>query len=89
MTLPALLFGLVLASVYGTAFHFWKGGSLGKLLYFLILAWVGFWGGDLVGGLLKWDFAAVGPINTGMATLGSVAVLFLGEWLSRVEVTRK
>jgi len=35
MTLPALLFGLVLASVYGTAFHFWKGGSLGKLLLYL------------------------------------------------------
>ena len=89
MTLPALLFGMVLASIYGAAFHFWKGGSLGKLLLYLILAWVGFWAGDLAGALLKWDFAAVGPIDTGMATLGSAAVLFLGEWLSRVEVTRK
>jgi len=38
---------------------------------------------------LKWDFAAVGPINTGMATFGSAVVLFFGEWLSRIEVTRK
>ncbi|MGD0611595.1 MAG: hypothetical protein ABSB41_08765 [Anaerolineales bacterium] len=89
MTLPALLFGLVLASIYGTAFHFWKGGSLGRLLLFLILAWVGFIGGDILGAVLKWDFAAVGPINTGMATFGSAVFLFVGEWLSRVEVTRK
>jgi len=84
-----LLFGLVLASIYGTAFHFWKGGSLGRLLLFLILAWVGFIGGDILGAVLKWDFAAVGPINTGMATFGSAVFLFVGEWLSRVEVTRK
>jgi hypothetical protein len=89
VTLPALLFGLVLASIYGTAFHFWKGGSLGRLLLFLILAWVGFIGGDILGAVLKWDFAAVGPINTGMATFGSAVFLFVGEWLSRVEVTRK
>ena len=89
MTIPALLFGFVLASVYATAFHFWKGGSLSRLLLYLILAWVGFWGGDILGAVLKWDFAAVGPINTGMATFGSAAFLFVGEWLSRVEVTRK
>ena len=89
MTLPALLFGIVLSSIYGAAFHFWKGGSLGKLVLFLLLAWAGFWSGHLLGGLLKWDFAAVGPLNTGMATFGSAIFLFGGEWLSRVEITRK
>ena len=65
MNLPAILFGIVLSSAYGTAFHFWKGGSLNKLIYYVILAWVGFWIGHYVGGLLGWSFAAVGPINTG------------------------
>lgn len=89
MTLPAFLFGVVLASVYGVAFHFWKGGRLSKLLLFLVLAWAGFWVGHFVGGLLGWRFAAIGPLNGGMATAGSAVFLFVGEWLSRVETERK
>ena len=89
MTLPAILFGVVLSTAYGTAFHFWKGGSLKRLFLYIILAWLGFWGGHFAGGKFGWSFAAVGPINTGSATLGSAVFLFVGEWLSRIEVTRK
>ena len=89
MTLPALFFGLVLSSLYGAAFHLWKGGSLKKLLLFLILAWMGFWAGHLLAARLGWTFFALGPVNTGMATLGSVLVLLVGNWLSQVEVQRK
>ncbi len=89
MTLPALFFGLLLSSLYGAAFHLWKGGSLKKLLLFTIFAWVGFWAGHLLGSKLGWTFLAVGPLNAGMATLGSVLVLFVGNWLSKVEVQRK
>jgi hypothetical protein len=89
MTIPAILFGFVLSTTYGTAFHLWKGGSLKKLFLYVILAWLGFLTGHIVGGLIGWSFAAVGPINTGMATLGSVIFLLVGEWLSRVEITHK
>ncbi len=89
MTLPAILFGMVLSSAYGAAFHFWKGGRMNKLILFVALAWAGFWTGHIVGGLIGWRFAAVGPLNTGMATLGSVVFLFVGEWLSRVEISQK
>ena len=89
MTFPALLFGIVLSTAYGTAFHFWKGGSLKKLFLYILLAWIGFWCGQVVASKLDWTFAAVGPIYTGLATLGSALFLFVGEWLSRVEVTRK
>lgn len=89
MTFPAILFGIILSTAYGTAFHFWKGGSLNKLLLYVILAWLGFWIGHIVGGLIRWSFAAVGPINAGLATVGSAIFLFVGEWLGRVEVTHK
>lgn len=89
MTLPTLLLGILLSSAYGTAFHFWKNGSLRKLLVYVILAWLGFWLGHLLGALLGWTFAAIGPLNTGMATLGAAVILFVGEWLGRVEVTRQ
>lgn len=89
MTLPALLFGIVLSSVYGAAFHFWKDGSLRKLALYIVLAWLGFWGGHILGNALGWTFAALGPLNIGMATVGAAVFLFVGEWLSRVEVTRR
>jgi hypothetical protein len=89
MTIPAIFFGVILSSAYGTAFHFWKGGSLNKLFYFVLLAWLGFWIGHFVGGSVGWSFANVGPLNTGMATLGSLVFLVAGDWLGRIEVTTK
>jgi hypothetical protein len=89
MTIPAIIFGVVLSSAYGTAFHFWKGGSLNKLILYVLLAWSGFWIGHFIGGWVGWSFAAVGPLNTGMATLGSLIFLVAGDWLGRIEVTTK
>jgi hypothetical protein len=89
MTFPAIVFGIVLSTVYGTAFHYWKGGSLKRLFLYVILSWLGFWIGHILGGAIGWSFAAAGPINAGMATFGSAIFLFVGEWLSRVEITNK
>ncbi|MFH2101764.1 MAG: hypothetical protein ABIJ39_00185 [Chloroflexota bacterium] len=89
MTFPTLIFGIFLSTAYGTAFHFWKGGELKRLILFVLLAWIGFWAGHIIGGLLEWQFAAIGPLNTGMATLGSALVLFVGNWLGQVEVVRE
>ena len=89
MTFPAILFGFVLSSAYGAAFHFWKGGGLNKLVLFVLLAWLGFWAGHFAGNALDWTFASVGPLNTGMGTLGAAVFLLVGEWLSRVQVVQK
>lgn len=89
MTFPALLFGLVLAALYAAAFHFWRGDSLKKLLLYLPLSEAGFWAGHFLGAALGWTFAAVGPLNAGLGTLGSALFLFVGRWLSMVEVDRK
>ncbi len=87
MTFPAIIFGIILSTIYGSAFHFWKGGRISRLFLYVILSWLGFWIGHGIGSLIGWTFAAAGPINTGMATLGSAVFLFVGEWLSRVEIT--
>jgi len=89
MTFPAIVFGIILSSIYGTAFHFWKGGGLSKLALYILLSWLGFWIGHGIGSAIGWTFAAAGPINAGMATLGSAVFLFVGEWLSRVEISNK
>ena len=89
MTIPAIFFGIVLSTIFGAAFHFWKGGSLNRLIIYIILSWLGFWIGHFLGGVIGWSFAAAGPINAGMATLGSVVFLFVGEWLGRIDIKRK
>jgi hypothetical protein len=89
MTFPAIVFGFVLSTIYGTAFHVLKGGKLGRIFLYVLLSWLGFWIGHFVGAKLGWDFAAIGQVNAGAATLGSLVFLLIGEWLSRVEITQK
>ena len=71
-----ILFGILLSTLYGAAFHFWRGGSTRQLALYLGLSWAGFWLGHYVGQRLGWSFAQVGPLYAGMATLGSLAALF-------------
>lgn len=86
MTLPSLLFGIILSTLYGALYHLWRGGDKKKLLLFIILAWLGFWGGHWLAGTLEWTFAAIGPLNVGLATLGAGLFLVIGDWLSQVEI---
>lgn len=89
MTIPTLLFGIVLSTLYGAAFHLWRGGGMGKLLLYLILGWLGFWIGHYLGNLLGWNFSSLGQLRLGMATLTSLVFLSVGHWLSLVEVEKK
>jgi hypothetical protein len=86
MTVPALILGLLISSLYGAIFHLWRGGGAGKLLLSLFLSWGGFWIGHGLASVLGWHFASLGPLNLGVATLMSVAFLLSGHWLSMVEV---
>ena len=85
MTFPSILIGIVISSLYGAVFHLFRGGGIGRLFLYLILAWFGFWLGHILGNRIGWTFASYGPLRLGMATLGSAATLLLGYWLSLVE----
>jgi hypothetical protein len=85
MTLPALLFGFLIASLYGAVFHLWRGGSLGRLLLYQFLSQLGFWIGHALGKRWGWNFFSLGPLWLGTATLGAIAWLALGHWLSLVD----
>jgi len=85
MTLPSILIGIIISSLYGAAFHLWRGGGLGRLVLYLILAWVGFWSGHFLGVTLHWTFFSLGPLRLGTATLGAALALGIGYWLSLVE----
>ncbi len=85
MTIPAFFLGTIIALLFGALFHLVRGGSGKRLLAYLFLGWLGFWAGHIIGNIISFTFFSLGPIRTGMATLGSLAFLFLGQWLSMSE----
>jgi hypothetical protein len=84
MTLPALLFGFLISTFMGAIFHLWKDGGFGRLVLYILLAWVGFWGGHLLANNLGLTFGSIGPLHFGMALLVCALVLYAGHWLSLI-----
>jgi hypothetical protein len=86
MTIPSLIFAFLIASLYGVLYHLIRGGGLGRLLLFLIFGWAGFALGYLVGIWQGWVLIPLGELNMGLSTLGSLVLLVLGDWLSRIKI---
>ena len=85
MTIASFLFGMLVSSLYGTLFHLVRGGGFSRLLLYLILAWVGFWIGQVLADFLGWTFISIGPLHLGMATISSLIFMLVGYWLSLVD----
>lgn len=85
MITPAVIFSFLVASFLGSAFHFWKGGGGGRLMMNLILSWTGFILGNWMG--KSWDlpFLMIGPISGGFGALGSLVLLFFGNWIIQLD----
>ncbi len=88
MTAASILFGLLIALLLGALFHLWRDGGFLRLMLYLVLSVLGFAAGHLLGSWRGWILFPVGPLNLGMAILGSLVFLFVGYWLSLVEVRR-
>lgn len=88
MTFPALILGVLISTLLGAIFHFWRGGGAGRFLLYLFLAWIGFWLGHFLADYWALSIDKVGQLHIGFATLGSIISLGLGYWLSLVEVEK-
>ena len=86
MTLPSLLFALLIALLYGSLYHLIRGGGFWRLLLYLGLSVIGFAIGHLVGVWRGWIFIPLGSLNLGLSSIGSLIILVIGDWLSRIEV---
>jgi hypothetical protein len=89
MSFPTLILGLILSTLYGALFHLWRGGNAGRLLLYIILAWVGFWMGQFIGNMLNLTFDTLGQLHIAASSLCSFILLFVGYWLSLVQVEKK
>lgn len=89
MTLPALLFSLMIALFYGAVYHLIRDGGFWRLVLFLFLSVFGFALGYLVGLWRGWVWMPLGTINLGISTAGSLLMLLLGDWLTHFEVSQE
>ena len=85
MTLPSLLFALLIALLLGSLYHLIRGGGFWRFVLYLGLSVLGFAVGHLVGLWQGWILFALGSLNVGMSSLGSLIILVIGDWLSRIE----
>jgi hypothetical protein len=89
MTLPSIVLGFVISTLYGAGFHLWRGGSAGRLILYLVFSWIGFWIGNTIATLLDLGFGQIGPLNLLVASIFSLLALGIGHWLSMVDTGRK
>jgi hypothetical protein len=89
MHLPSIILGVIISTLYGAAYHLWRGGGLGRMLYYMVLAWIGFWAGHFLGNQLGVTIGGIGPLQLGAATMGSAVLLGIGYWLGQVETAPK
>jgi len=85
MTIPTILFAVIVASLYGALYHFLRGGGFWRLILYLFLSNLGFALGHVVAIWRGWIFFPLGSLYLGMSTIGSVVILLIGDWLSRID----
>ncbi|MFP3854023.1 MAG: hypothetical protein ACLFWD_06985 [Anaerolineales bacterium] len=82
MNLPAILFGGILASTIGLLFHLIRGGSVRRMMLYLITGWIGFTVGHQLGTMTGTTLLRIGAINFLTAALGALLSLILLEILA-------
>ena len=81
-TASSIVLGFLLATAYGTLFHFLVGGPARRLFIYVLAAWLGFAIGHFLGDVLLLDWFKLGPLNLLAASVASWIALFGSWWLA-------
>ncbi|HSR46461.1 MAG TPA: hypothetical protein VLL77_00595 [Anaerolineales bacterium] len=81
MNLPAIYLGFLIATLIGLAFHAVRGGTLARLILYLVTAWLAFFLGHLVGSLLGWEAGRLGSLHLLPAILATLIGLVAASLL--------
>jgi len=87
LQIPALIFSLVVATMYAALFYLWQGRAWRDLLFFWLASIVGFASGQLVGTLLAVIPWTVGQVRIAEGTLLAVLFLVIARWLRQEKET--
>jgi hypothetical protein len=88
MTVPAFLFGLILALLIGALYHSVRGGGGGRLLFNLGVSAFGFALAQWLGLQFGWVFYQFGALDIGLGLVGGILCLVGADWLSRIETNK-
>lgn len=89
MPSPPIVFGFLLATLYGALFHLIFGGSTRQLALYLLASWLGFAIGQIFGAIFEVNMLAIGVLNTFTATFGAWSALFITRFLAGRETKRQ
>lgn len=78
---PGLALSILISTACGAAFHAWRGEGYGRLVRYLLAAWLGFALGQLVGWLGGWEIGLIGHVHVAEGVAGSLLMLVLASWL--------
>jgi uncharacterized membrane protein YeaQ/YmgE (transglycosylase-associated protein family) len=81
MTVPAFLFGSLVAVFLGVVFHLIKGGGPFYIFLYMLAGFIGFWVGHYVGDSLELNMWTIGPVHYASALLSTLAFLLITAWL--------
>lgn len=81
MTIPSLLFALLIALLLGALYHLIRGGDAAHLLAYLVMSMLGFTAGHFIALWRGWVFLPFGPLNLGPEIAGALVFLALADWL--------
>ncbi|RJP49106.1 MAG: hypothetical protein C4583_13270 [Anaerolineaceae bacterium] len=81
MTIPSLLFALLIALGLGALYHFIRGGEALHLVAYLLMSVLGFAAGHFIGWWRGWTLFQFGPLNLGPEIVGALVFLALSDWL--------
>ncbi|MFH1183997.1 MAG: hypothetical protein V1755_03020 [Chloroflexota bacterium] len=84
MTPPSVALSLICSLLIGALFHLAVDGGPARLLLYMMLSAGGFAAGQWIASSQDWTLLPIGPLQLGAAVLGSLIVLILGHWLSKV-----
>ncbi len=82
MPSPYIIFGFILATLYGAAFHLMLGGDARRLALFLLAGWLGFTLGHIFGVLFDINVINIGSLKMFSATLGAWLALLAARFLT-------
>lgn len=72
-----LITSLVISIVLGFTVSFFRGGSLGRLIFSVIASLAGFYFGQFIAGVFHWNFVMWNGVHLIEGVLGSLLVLWI------------
>ena len=82
MNWPTVYLGFLIASLIGLAFHALRGGTLARLVLYVVTAWVAFFLGHALAAVMGWEAGRVGGLNLLSAVVATVIGLLVASVLA-------